>query len=67
MMIFDDLRETRKVQIKYRLKLERGVSSDLITLFTPANKIGGDYAIYSIQRRLLNHKNRNAIQIKRKK
>ena len=55
-MIFDDLRETRKAQIKYRLNLERGVSVDLITLFTPANKIGCDYDIYSMQRRLLNHK-----------
>ena len=48
-----------QIQLKYKLSDENMVSSDLITLFSPSNKIdygGNGYTIYQFQKRLLRHK-----------
>lgn len=58
-MIIDDFMNPRKIKLKYRLSYENTVSSELITLFNPSNKIdcdGTGYTVYQFQKRLLRHK-----------
>ena len=58
-MRIDDFMYQRQIPLKYKLGDENMISSDLITLFSPSNKIdcgGNGYTIYQFQKRLLRRK-----------